>query len=100
MPKYQQPTENQKNYNAEAAQLIKPLPTNQLYELYEIVWAQQKKSQSDNRRKELEAVQRAIESVSRLQPERLQGIREGYKSSMAQDARAKDGNTRPNRKKV
>ena len=92
--------EDFRNYKKEAQELINGLDSGKLYALYEIVINKQKKSQSDERRKELVAVQEAIDNVTRLDKARLRTIREGYKSSMAQDARATDGNTRPNRKKV
>jgi hypothetical protein len=83
-----------RNYDKEAREMIKGLPSNQLYELYEIVCDKLRVHQ------ELIAVRKAIEAVPRLQPERLRAARRGYVTDMARDARAKDGNTRPNRKKV
>lgn len=89
-----------RNYDKEAQDLIKNLGTNELYRLYEIVVEEQKRRVSDTRLKELMAVKEAIEKVKGLDTFRLTRTREGYRSSMAQDARAKDGNTRPNRKKA
>jgi hypothetical protein len=89
-----------RNYDKEAREMIKGLPSNQLYELYEIVCDKLRVHQEETRAKELIAVRKAIEAVPRLQPERLRAARRGYVTDMARDARAKDGNTRPNRKKV
>lgn len=89
-----------RNYEKEAEQLISGLSKNQIYELYEIVVQKQKSRQTDTRRKELEAVERVIESKRNLDEGRLRRIKHGYRSQMANDARAKDGNTRPNRKKA
>lgn len=92
--------EDFRNYDKEAAELIKGLDKSQLYNLYEIVVTQQQRRQTDTRRKELEAVQSVIEKVKGLDRPRLQRLREGYRSEMARGARASDGNTKPNRKKV
>ena len=92
--------EDFRNYEKEATELIKGLNKNQLYNLYEIVITQQQRRQTDTRRKELEAVQSVIEKAQGLEKPRLQRLREGYRSEMARGARASDGNTKPNRKKV
>lgn len=92
--------EDFRNYDKEAVALLVGLTKTQIYDLYEIVIGQQQKAQSDTRRKELEAVQRAIENKTGLDVPRMRGIKNGYKSEMARDARAKDGSTKPNRKKV
>ena len=89
-----------RNYDKEAREMVSGLPSNQLYELYEIVCEKLRVHQEETRVKELIAVRTAIEAVPRLQPERLRATRRGYKSDMAQNARASDGSTRPNRKKV
>ena len=89
-----------RNYDKEAREMIRGMPSNQLYELYEIVCEKLRVHQEDTRYKELAAVRSAIEAVPRLQTERLQATRKGHRSEMARDARASDGNTRPNRKKV
>lgn len=92
--------EDFRNYDREARELISGLEQFQLYELYEIVCRKLEIRQDEERYKELKAVQRAIVKHPRLQPDRLRKIREGYRSEMAATARASDGNTRPNRKKV
>lgn len=89
-----------RNYDKEAQELIHGLNSTQKYNLYEIVIEHQQRSQTDVRRKELEAVQRAIDNDPRLDKDRLRGYARGYKSEMAKHARAKDGNTKQNRKKV
>jgi len=99
MPK-QRYAEDFRNYDREARELIKGLPSNQLYDLYEVVRTQQQRANTDERDKELAAVQKVIEAVPRLDRSRLQHIRRGFKGNMAHDARATDGNTKPNRKKV
>lgn len=98
MPRIQ--NKDYRNYDKEAREMIAGLPSNQLYELYEIVCNKLRVHQEETRAKELVAVRKAIENVPRLQPERLRACRRGFQSEMAQSARAKDGNTRPNKKKV
>jgi len=92
--------EDFRNYDKEAKEMIKGLASNQLYDLFEIVIQKQKSSCTDTRRKELAAVESAIASHPRLDRYRLDRIKNGYRSQMANDARATDGNTRPNRKKA
>lgn len=92
--------EDFRNYDKEAQELIKKLSPGELYELMEIVVQQLQRSCSDTRRKELEAVRKAIGSRPELDKPRLMKIIKGYNSSMAYEARAKDGNSRPNRKKA
>lgn len=89
-----------RDYDQEARNMIRDLSSEQLYELYEIVINMQQKAQSNERRKELQAVQRAVQAVPRLHTARLRSIRDGYNSEMARDARISDGSTRPSRKKV
>lgn len=89
-----------RNYDKEAREMVSELRGNELYRLYEIVVNQQQKRNTDIRDKELTAVKKAIESVPNIDKSRLQKLLTGYRSSMAADARAKDGNTKPNRKKV
>lgn len=89
-----------RNYDKEAQELIAPLRPLELYRLYEIVRAQLGQSQPDERRKELNAVQKAIEGVKGLDKYRLRSVKHGHRSEMASGARATDGNTRHDRKKV
>lgn len=98
MPKQQ--NQDFRNYDKEAKELIGPLSPEQKYELYDIVITKLRNHQSNERRKELTAVRRAIENHPRLQPERLQSIRRGYQSEMAATAKISDGSTRPSPKKV
>lgn len=88
-----------RNYDAEATELLKEVKGNQIYSLYEIVTNQLQRSSSDARRKELEAVKKAIETSKNVDVDRLAQIVRGYRTSMAADARASDGNTRIQRKK-
>ena len=92
--------EDTRDYNQEANELIKKLSDNQCYELYDIVLKKLKKSNSETRDKELKAVKHVIEKKKTIDIYRLRSIRDGYKSEMAQNARAKDGNARVSRKKV
>jgi len=92
--------EDTRDYNHEAQELIKKLSDNQCYELYDIVLKKLKKSNSETRDKELKAVKHVIEKKRTIDIYRLRSIRDGYKSEMAQNARAKDGNARVSRKKV
>lgn len=89
-----------RNYDKEAADLIVNLRNDELYRLYEIVIEEQKRRMTDTREKELNAVRKVIEGKRGLDQFRLQKIAQGYRSSMAADARAKDGNTRPNKRRV
>ena len=82
-----------RNYEKEARELIKPLSNNEQYQLLEIVIGQLQRRCSDERRKELEAVRDVITKNSRLDEFRIDRIVNGYKSEMAQTARASDGNT-------
>ena len=82
-----------RNYDKEARELIKPLKSHELYQLLEIVVGQLQRRQSDERVKELEAVREVIVNHPRLDEHRVNRIINGYKSEMAQTARAKDGNT-------
>jgi len=93
-------TEDVRDYDSEARNLIRPLSNNQCYDLYDIVLKKIKMSNSDRRDKELNAVKKAIENLSNIDRYRLKAIMTGYKGSMAQDARPKDGQTDVNRKKV
>lgn len=89
-----------RNYAKEAGDLVAGLSNSQCYAMYEAVLREQQRNQSDVRRKELAAVQAAIEVRKDLDQDRIAARKRGYKSSMAADARAKDGNARPNKKKV
>lgn len=88
-----------RNYDAEATELLKEVKGNQIYTLYEIVTNQLKRSSSDTKRKELEAVKKAIETSKNVDEGRLAHIVRGYSTSMAADANARDGNTTVQRKK-
>jgi|TARA_R110000744_G_C19129297_1_gene536869 hypothetical protein len=88
-----------RNYDAEARNLLKEVKGNQIYSLYELVTDQLKKSASDERRRELEAVKKAIQKTPNIDMARLAKVTKGYGSSMAADARAVDGNTKIQRKK-
>lgn len=92
--------EDFRNYDKEAREMISELRGNELYRMYEIVINQLQRSNSETRDKELAAVKKAIEGVPSIDKARLVQMVKGYRSSMAHNARAKDGNTRPNRKKV
>jgi hypothetical protein len=87
------------NYIGEANRLIKGLSKLQLYELYEICREKLTVGISQKRENELKAVMTVIEGQKHLDPINLHKIRRG-RSEMAKDARAKDGNTTVNRKKV
>ena len=88
-----------RNYDAEARNLLKEVKGDQIYSLYELVTDELKKSASDERRKELEAVKKAIQKTPNIDRPRLKKVTVGYRSSMAADARAVDGNTKIQRKK-
>ena len=90
----------ERNYIAEAKDMIKELNHSQLYELYEVVQKQKQRSQSAERDAELNAVEKVIEAMSDLDRSKLAARKRGYRSSMAQDARAKDGNTDKYKRRV
>jgi hypothetical protein len=92
--------EDIRDYDSEARNLIRPLSDNQCYDLYDIVLRILKRSNSPTRDKELQSVRMAIKARRGLDIYRLRSIETGFKSSMAQDARPKDGQTDVNRKKV
>lgn len=93
---------DERNYDFEAKTMIKPLGTNQLYELYEIAVNSLKKTVSEVREKELNAVISAIENHSprKLDEFRLAKLKSGYRSEMASKANPKHGNSRKSPKKV
>ena len=93
-------TEDVRDYDSEARNLIRPLSNSQCYDLYDIVLKKIKMSNSDRRDKELSAVKKAIENRNNIDKYRLKAVMNGYKGSMAQDARPKDGQTDVNRKRV
>ena len=106
MPKYQDDNYTRKavhiddrNYLKEARELIKPLDAGQIYELYEVVLNKLGRYQTEVRQRELEAVKKAIEQTKGLDSSRIHKIRMGY-GEMAQNARAKDGNTQKWKKKT
>jgi Mn-containing catalase len=82
-----------RDYDKEARNLIKDLGTGELYQLLEIVTNQLQRRCSDERIKELEAVRKVICKHPKVDQFRIDRIINGYKSEMAQTARAKDGNT-------
>ncbi len=106
MPKYQDENYDRRavhiddrNYLKEARELIKPLDAGQIYELYEVVLNKLQRYQTETRQRELEAVKKAIEQTKGLDASRIHKIRKGY-GEMAQNARAKDGNTQKWKKKT
>ena len=106
MPKYQDENYDRRavhiddrNYLKEARELIKPLDTGQIYEMYELVLNKLQRYQTETRQRELEAVKKAIEQTKGLDGSRIHKIRKGY-GEMAQNARAKDGNTQKWKKKT
>ena len=94
------PQEDNRKYDEEARNLIRPLGTERKYELYEIVLKKQKWSNSPTRDLELAAVVKAIESANGVDSFRLDKIKNGYRSEMAATARPKDGFTKPAKKKA
>ena len=106
MPKYQDENYDRRavhiddrNYLKEARELIKPLTTSQIYEMYELVLNKLQRYQTETRQRELEAVKKAIEQTKGLDGSRIHKIRKGY-GEMAQNARAQDGNTQKWNKKT
>lgn len=89
-----------RNYRSEAQQLIKGLSTNQLHELYEICYKKSQLANSETRDKELNAVLKAIETDRSSDKSTLNRIKNGYRGEMAATAKARDGFTKPNKKKV
>lgn len=83
---------DERNYAAEAEDLIKGLKTSQLYKLFEIVIKEQKRAASEERHKELKAVFEVIKRHPNVDPGRIMRLERGY-GPMASQARAKDGNT-------
>ena len=98
--KWKYEEKKERNFMAEAKQLINGLKDNQLYKLYQIVLDQKPKSRSEERDKELNAVQESIEQIRGLDKSKLYKMRQGYGSEMAATANAKDGNKKPFRKQV
>lgn len=94
------PVKTERDFNKEADELIKGLSNAELYAMHEMVVNMQRRGQSKVRRLELEAVQAAVERVPGLDQDRLSAAVRGYRSSMAENARAKDGNTKVNKRKV
>lgn len=82
-----------RDYDKEARNLIKDLSANELYRLLQIVVDQLQRRCSDERRKELEAVRKVICKHPRVDEFRIDRIINGYRSEMAQTAKASDGNT-------
>ena len=94
------PQEDNRKYDEEARNLIRPLGTERKYELYDIVLKKQKWSNSPTRDLELAAVVKAIESARDVDSFRLTRIKTGYKSDMAANANPRDGYTKPAKKKA
>ena len=94
------PQEDNRKYDEEARNLIRPLGTERKYELYDIVLKKQKWSNSPTRDLELAAVVKAIESARDVDSFRLTKIKTGYKSDMAANANPRDGYTKPAKKKA
>jgi hypothetical protein len=88
-----------RNYAAEARNLVGQLKGSQVYEMYGIVTKQLQKAQSDTREKELQAVKAAIEAVPDIDKHKLKHVLVGYQSEMARTGRPKDGQRTPYRKK-
>lgn len=66
-----------RNYDREAKEMVAGLGSNQKYELYEIVLQQLQRRSSDDRERELKAVQFAIERDRSLDQTRLKKMRTG-----------------------
>ena len=66
-----------RNYDREAKEMIAGLGSNQKYELYEIVLQQLQRRSSDDRTRELKAVQAALERDRSLDQTRLNKMRVG-----------------------
>ena len=90
----------ERNYIAEATAMVNELNNTQIYELYEVVQKQKQRSQTPERDAELNAVEKVIEARRDLDRSKLEARKRGYRSSMAQDARAKDGNTDKHKRRV
>jgi hypothetical protein len=95
--RYEEKVED-RNYDQEARELIKPLSLSQQYELYGIAHKQTQRSCSDKRMKELVAVKKAIESSPMIDKYKLNFILNGYKTEMAAQGKPKDGAKKPWRK--
>jgi len=81
-----------RNYMKEAQDLVKGLSQTDLHRLYEIVINELQKSASEERLKELYAVQTVIKNHPRVEGGVIKRLDTGY-GEMASTARAKDGNT-------
>ena len=66
-----------RNYDREAKEMVAGLGSNQKYELYEIVLQQLQRRSSDDRTRELKAVQAALERDRSLDHTRLKKLRVG-----------------------
>ena len=95
--RYEEKVED-RNYDQEARELIKPLSLSQQYELYGIAHKQTQRSCSDKRMKELVAVKKAIESSPMIDKYKLNLILNGKKTEMAAQGKPKDGAKKPWRK--
>jgi len=90
-----------RNYDKEAREMVAGLSSNQKYELYEIVLQQLGRRTSDDRERELKAVQFAIERDRSLDQTRLKKLRVGD-TGMAADITGGSlvGNQKKNKRKA
>tara|TARA_R110000796_G_scaffold40802_3_gene100989 strand:- start:1200 stop:1499 length:300 start_codon:yes stop_codon:yes gene_type:complete len=89
-----------RNYAAEAKDLLKQVKGSQLYDLYKIVTDQLKHNISETREKELKAVKKAVETSPFIDISRLNKVVRGYGSSMAEEATPKSGVTKQHKRRV
>lgn len=89
-----------RDYIAEARDLIEGLGPLDLVSLYEIVVGKLKVSQTPNRQAELRAVKKVIEAQPNLDRPRMAKAVKGYGSKMAEFANPKHGNARKSSKKA
>ena len=90
----------ERNYGKEARELVAQLNSREVYDMYEIVSNQLKRSNSKDRDNELNAVKQTIERLPGIEKHRLDRIWNGYRSSMAATAKPSDGFTKPPKKKA
>ena len=101
MPKYTDNKVDDRNYLVEARNLTNDLSPGQCHELYEIVISKLQRVPRDSvKEHELLAVKKVLEQRKDLNYDVMYKLRNGYKSSMAHHARAKDGNTEKHKKRV
>ena len=97
--KYSEKNDN-RNYDLEAKELLKPLREAQLYEMYGIVNKQLQRSVTPVREKELNAVRKAIESYPGIDKSKLSFVLHGYKSEMGVHLNIVEGDKSTYKKKV